>query len=274
MKPKSCPTCGRTYIDDTLSFCLEDGAPLMFYDSHREPVTAILPRGATGETPTAQMPAPADQPVTESTEQRAFSGGKNFWIAATVVELLVGFGMFMYFYGFEIGGVQGGPRRIDSIAVMPFANTSGNPDLEHLSDGITESLINSLTRVPDLSVKARSCVLAYKGKEPPPQQIAKDLSVEAVLNGRVVQRGGAVTLHLELVETETGNQIWGERYDRQLSDLTALQSEIARDVSAKLQTKLTGITSIAAGYQHTSVLGTVRTVTAPESNISGLESPT
>src|SRR5438128_9236272 len=103
---------------------------------------------------------------------------------------------------------------IESLAVLPFRNESGNTDAEYLSDGITESLINSLSRLPKLSVKARSSVFVYKGKEITPQQLAKDLSVQAILNGRVLQRGDQLTLSLELMDAGTGNQIWGEQYNR------------------------------------------------------------
>jgi TolB-like protein/Tfp pilus assembly protein PilF len=133
-----------------------------------------------------------------------------------------------------------GARQIESIAVMPFVNTGANPDLEYLSDGITESLINSLSQIPVLSVKARSSVFTYKGKDVTPQQVAKDLAVQAVVNGRVQQRGDQVILNVELVDAGTGNQIWGDQYARKITDLVQLQSEIARDVSGKLRAKLTG----------------------------------
>jgi len=129
---------------------------------------------------------------------------------------------------------------IESIAVIPFINESGNADNEYLSDGMTESLINSLSQLPKLSVKARSSVFHYKGKDTTPQQIGNELSVQAILNGRVVQHGDNLTLSLELVDTKTGNQIWGEQYNRNQTDLVSLQSEIARDVSSKLRVKLTG----------------------------------
>jgi serine/threonine protein kinase/Flp pilus assembly protein TadD len=129
---------------------------------------------------------------------------------------------------------------IESIAVMPFKNESGNGDVEYLSDGMTDSLINSLSQLPNLSVKARSSVFRYKGQELEPQRIASELSVQAILNGRVVQRGDDLTLYLSLVETRTGNQLWGERYDRKLKDIVALQKEIALDVSSKLRAKLSG----------------------------------
>ena len=130
--------------------------------------------------------------------------------------------------------------QIESIAVMPFANESGNPDIEYLSDGMTESLINSLSQLPHLSVKSRSSVFRYKGKEAEPQRIASELSVQAILNGRIVQRGEELTLYLALVDAHNGNQIWGEQYKRKLSDLVVLQQVIARDVAQKLRARLSG----------------------------------
>ena len=131
--------------------------------------------------------------------------------------------------------------QIDSIAVMPFVNESGNTEIEYLSDGITESLINSLSQIPKLSVKARSSVFTYKGKVVSSQQVAKDLTVQAIINGRVLQRGDQVLLSVELVDARTGNQLWGDQYNRRMTDLLSLQSEIARDVSSKLKSRLTGI---------------------------------
>lgn len=130
--------------------------------------------------------------------------------------------------------------QIESIAVMPFANTGGNPDLEYLSDGMTESLINNLSQLSRLSVKARSSVFRYKDKEIDPKQVASDLKVQALLNGRIAQRGEMLTISLELVDALTGNQIWGDQYTRKMGDLASLQTEIARDVSQKLRTRLTG----------------------------------
>jgi serine/threonine protein kinase/tetratricopeptide (TPR) repeat protein len=127
---------------------------------------------------------------------------------------------------------------IESIAVMPFVNESGNGDIDYLSDGMTETLINSLSRIPELSVKARSSVFRYKGKEIALRTIAEELKVQAILTGRFVQRGDRVTLSLELVDAQTDNVLWGNRYERQSSELVGLQSEIARDVSNKLKAKL------------------------------------
>ena len=127
---------------------------------------------------------------------------------------------------------------IDSIAVMPFVNESGDKEMEYLSDGMTESLISSLSNIPNLSIKARSSVFRYKGKEVSPKKVGEELDVQAVLLGRVVQRGEDLTLNLELVDANTENLLWSEKFDRKMKDLVSLQSEIAKDVSNKLRLKL------------------------------------
>jgi serine/threonine-protein kinase len=132
-----------------------------------------------------------------------------------------------------------GHPTIDSIAVLPFVNDSGSSELDYLSDGMTETLINSLSQLPHLSVKARGSVFRYKGNIVEPQRIASELSVQAILNGRLVQRGDDLTLYLSFVEGATGNQLWGLQYQRKLADLVSLQSDIARDVSEKLSLRLT-----------------------------------
>src|SRR3989441_9349049 len=121
---------------------------------------------------------------------------------------------------------------------MPFVNESGNADVEYLSDGMTETLITSLSQLPNLNVKARSTVFRYKGKATDAKTIGKELNVQAILNGRVVQRGDRLTLSLELIDAQTENVIWSDRCDRKQTDLVSLQTEIARDVSSKLKTKL------------------------------------
>ena len=105
---------------------------------------------------------------------------------------------------------------------------------------MTETLISSLSQLPNLSVKARSSVFRYKGKAIEARTIAKELNVQAILNGRVVQHGDQITLSLELVDAQTENIIWSEQYNCRQTDLVSLQNEIARDVSSKLKTKLSG----------------------------------
>jgi len=135
------------------------------------------------------------------------------------------------------------PRRgkaIDSIAVLPFANASGDANTEYLSDGITEGVINSLSQLPQLQVMARSTVFYYKGRNDDPRKIGRDLHVGAVLVGRILQRGDRVNIQTELVDVATGSQIWGEQYSRNLADLQAVQEEIPREISGKLKLKLRG----------------------------------
>jgi TolB-like protein/DNA-binding winged helix-turn-helix (wHTH) protein len=129
-------------------------------------------------------------------------------------------------------------RQIDSIAVMPFVNENGDAELEYLSDGMTESLINRLSQLPKLNVKAWSSVFHYKGKDT--AAIGRELNVQAILNGRVVQRGDDLTLYLELVDAQTGNRIWGNQYIRKQTDIIVLQNEIARNVVDKLKIELSG----------------------------------
>src|SRR5258705_585632 len=134
---------------------------------------------------------------------------------------------------------------IESSAVMPFVNESGNADVEYLSDGMTDTLINSLSQIANLNVKARSSVFRYKGKEIDPKKIAAELNVQAILTGRVDQRGDQLTLNLELMDAQTENILWGNKYQRKSSDLVSLQREIARDVSSKLESRL----SVADGAE-------------------------
>ncbi|HEV8369889.1 MAG TPA: protein kinase [Pyrinomonadaceae bacterium] len=161
--------------------------------------------------------------------------------------LIIGVAIAMYFY---FSRSRQGP--INSIAVLPFVNASGNSDLEYLSDGITDSLIYSLSQVPNLSVKARSSVFRYKGKDVEPQQVGNELSVQAVLNGRVIQLGDQLTISLGLVDARTGNQVWGEQYNRKLADLVALQGEIARDVSSELRVRLSSAEAQKVARNYTS----------------------
>jgi serine/threonine-protein kinase len=129
---------------------------------------------------------------------------------------------------------------LDSIAVLPFVNATRDPETEYVSDGITESVINSLSRLPQLRVAARSSAFRYKGRADDPQKAGRDLNVRAVVSGKVLQRVDTLTVQADLVDVQSGSQIWGDHYDRKLSDILAIQSEIAKDISEKLRLRLTG----------------------------------
>lgn len=131
-------------------------------------------------------------------------------------------------------------KAIDSLAILPLINADGDPDTEYLSDGITESIINNLSQLPRLRVMARSTVFRYKGKEVDPQRVGQELGVRAVLSGRVLQRGDLLIIKAELVDTEDGSHLWGEQYNRKLSDIFMIEDEISREISDKLRLKLSG----------------------------------
>ncbi len=129
---------------------------------------------------------------------------------------------------------------IESLAVLPFENGSGDPEAEYLSDGITESIINSMSQLPRLQVMARSRVFRYKGRGLDPQAAGRELNVRAVLTGRVVQRGDTLTIRAELMDVAEGWHLWGQQYNRRSADILVLEEEIARKISEKLRLKLTG----------------------------------
>ena len=131
-------------------------------------------------------------------------------------------------------------KAIDSVAILPFVNTTGDPNVEYLSDGVTEGVINSLSQLRQLRVMARTTVFHYKGRDADPQKVGRDLNVRAVLTGTFVQHGDSVRVQTELVEVSNGSQIWGEQYDRKMADISTVQQEIARDISDKLRLRLTG----------------------------------
>jgi serine/threonine protein kinase/tetratricopeptide (TPR) repeat protein len=134
------------------------------------------------------------------------------------------------------------PRRdkqIDSIAVLPFTNASGDPNSDYLSDGITESIINSLSQLPKLRVVPRTTVFRYKAQGSDPEKVGHDLKVRAIVTGRVVQRGDTLTVQTELVDTNAQSQLWGQQYNRKLVDLFAVEEDISKEIAEKLQLRLT-----------------------------------
>jgi eukaryotic-like serine/threonine-protein kinase len=132
-----------------------------------------------------------------------------------------------------------GRKDFSSIAILPLVNTTGDPETEHVSDGITESLINTLSQLPKLRVMARSTVFRYKERQVDPVTAGRELNVGAVLTGRLAQRGDNLNISTELVDVTDGAQIWGEQYGRKLADIFSVQEEIATKVSSRLHLRLT-----------------------------------
>jgi eukaryotic-like serine/threonine-protein kinase len=131
-------------------------------------------------------------------------------------------------------------RKISSIAVLPFVNATADANNEYLSDGLTESLISTLSQLPDLKVMARSTVFRFKGKDDDPRQIGQTLQVSAVLTGRITQHGDELNISADLVNTADGSELWGSQYARKLADITQVQSDITRDISNRLRIHLSG----------------------------------
>jgi TolB-like protein/tetratricopeptide (TPR) repeat protein len=138
-----------------------------------------------------------------------------------------------------------GAAGVRSVAVLPFQNVSGDPEAEYLSDGITESIIGSLSQLSQVRVMARSTVFRYKGKDVDPRQVGHDLGVQAVLVGRVIQHGDSLTVRTELVDVTDGSQLWGQQYNRKLLDVFAVQDEIAREIAEKLRLRPSGSEQLA-----------------------------
>ncbi len=233
---KRCPECGREY-DNTMMFCLDDGAELLYGPAaEREAATAILHETA----PPSEAATRAQIHTTEQTavlpsgladDSKKAVLDKRL-IVAPIVLLAIVLGGYLGYRYFSTAS----SRQIESIAVMPFVNETGDERIEYLADGMTETLIRNLSQLPNLNVKARTSVFRYKGKVSDPKTIGKELGVQAVLIGRFVPRGGEVLhLGLELIDTQTENVIWTNDYDRRPSELIMFQNAIARDVSSKLR---------------------------------------
>jgi TolB-like protein/predicted Ser/Thr protein kinase len=163
------------------------------------------------------------------------ASARRYWVAAVVVLFIA-----MAAAGIWYWRARSSTSQIESIAVIPFSNSGGNADTDYLSDGLTESLISSLVHVPQLKVKSRNSVFRYKGKDIDVQKVGKELTVDALLTGRVVQHGDTIQVSADLTSVQDNTEIWGEHYERKTSDIISLQQQIAGDIADKLRSKLSG----------------------------------
>src|SRR6201987_4084054 len=145
----------------------------------------------------------------------------------------------------------GGDEPIDSLEILPFENAGANPDAEYLSDGLTESLINSISQRPNLKVIARSSVFRYKGKTFDPSVVGRELSARAILTGRIVERGDDLSISTELIDTRDDRHIWGEQYNVKVTDLLAIQQRISKEINENLRKRLSGKDDSALPKQYT-----------------------
>jgi serine/threonine-protein kinase len=130
--------------------------------------------------------------------------------------------------------------RIDRIAVLPFVNASGNPNSEYLSDGLTDSIMDSLSQLPELQVVAHSTVFMYKGKNADPLVVGRELNVRGVVTGQLIQRDNTIIVRAALTDVKRGTQVWGQQFDRNVADVVALQKDLSEEISSRLLPHLTG----------------------------------
>lgn len=193
------------------------------------PVASAPPEPAAQSVETEPLPLPTPKPL-----PRVWLFGQRKRLPLLLgILLLISVGFWLYFR-------PAGRAPIESLAVLPFVNEGGNGEVEYLSDGMTETLISSLSQIPNLNVKPRSSVFRYKGKSANPQTIGKELNVQALLQGTIVQRGPDVALHIELIDAPTERVLWSADYQQPLANLVTLQSELRRELTSQLKIKLTG----------------------------------
>src|SRR6267143_64976 len=191
----------------------------------------------SGTTAKSTAPVSASIPPAISSAEYVVQGLKQHKLAAAIVTVvLIGAVALSAYYVRARNTVTA----IDSIAVLPFENKSNAADSEYLSDGLAESLIYRLSQLPNLKVSPTSSVMRYKGKGTDVKTIASELGVSAVMTGRIAQRGDNLTISVELVDVRNNKLLWGEQYERKMSDLLATQREIATTITQKLQLKLSG----------------------------------
>ncbi|HYH84914.1 MAG TPA: hypothetical protein VEX60_05480, partial [Pyrinomonadaceae bacterium] len=254
---KRCPVCRRVYSDEALKFCAKDGATLDAYDSADATTLTLAPArdedaastqlldvhatDASARASTIHLSEDARTTGRLTTGKLSRAGGAKAggrrWIVVTLILLVLGGAAAAVYFYRHAGETE---VAIESIAVLPFANQSQDQETEYLSDGLTESIINSLAQLPNLRVIPRSSVFRYKGQETDPLAAGRQLGVRAVLVGRVMQRADGLTVSAELVDVRDNKQIWGERYDRKLSDLLPLRQEISRQITERLKLGMTG----------------------------------
>jgi DNA-binding winged helix-turn-helix (wHTH) protein/TolB-like protein/Flp pilus assembly protein TadD len=186
----------------------------------------------SSETPV--HPAPPVVSIPNSTSQSAAVKRTPLYALAAGV-VVIGIIGLVYFTGW---GKAGNTSAIQSIAVLPFVDESSDPDAEYINDKIAESLINSLSKLPQLRVVPRSVVAGYKGREIDPRKVGQELNVRAVVTGRMRRHGDIISIQADLIDLESVAQLWGQHYDHKVSDVLLVQDDISRDIFENLRLKL------------------------------------
>jgi TolB-like protein/Tfp pilus assembly protein PilF len=207
---KRCPTCQSIYTDEGLNFCRVDGTALVSDSSALDDTSSTI-----------RLPISSRQIGSTESQTELFSSGP---VSTSSLN--------------SPSRRRASRRSINSLAVLPLTNASDDPNMEYFSDGITESIINALTRLPKLRVVPRSTVFRYKGQDVDPQAVGRALDVRAVLTGRVLHVGERLVVKAELIDVVNESQLWGEQYNRKPDDIFDVQDEISREISEKLRLQL------------------------------------
>ena len=249
---KRCPQCNRVETDDALAFCRADGTKLVGDSlplSGEEGTAKLGSASAANEIETSILPHSTDANINRATApttvlpaqsaplpaKRLSRSGPGKPLIAVGALLVIAMGVGGYFF---VRGKR--DRPIESVAVLPFENKSGNAESEYLSDGLAESLIYRLSQLSNLKVTPRSSAFRYKGKDVDAEKIGNELGVDAVMSGRLIQRGDDLTISVDLIDVRNKKTIWGEQFQRKMSDLLATQRDIASAITEKLQVRLSG----------------------------------
>jgi TolB-like protein/Flp pilus assembly protein TadD len=250
---KRCPQCNRVETDEALKFCRVDGATLVNDSSNidREAGTIKLASSASSEIETSVLgtntnanvnraTAPTtvltpQSPLSSTRELRKPKSRRTAILVALVVTAAVAALTAVAINSYRS---RSSSSAIQSIAVMPFVNASGNADVEYLSDGLTDSLIFRFSQLPNLKVSPTSSVMRLKNTTKDVADIARDLDVDAVLTGRLMRAGDELSISVQFIDARTQKLIWAEQYDRKMADLMATQREIATTLTQKMQLRL------------------------------------
>ena len=232
---KQCPQCRRIYSDETLNYCLEDGTTLLVDTGLQDPETAILtPPPPLSGAPTRTS---GDQTVPATRDGGSERPAKNHKTAFLAIGVLLiaalGIGSF-WLYGNRPSA------QINAIAVLPFENESGDPELDYLSDGVSESVIDRLSQISQLKVIARNSSFQYRGPNKDFGKIAGALGVQALLTGRVTQHGDNYSIRVEMIDARENRNLWSENFIRKAGDVQSLQSDISKVIADNLRLRLNG----------------------------------
>jgi serine/threonine protein kinase/tetratricopeptide (TPR) repeat protein len=215
----------------------------------QDKLKGTVPSGKEKANTTAAHTTSQTRVQTHSSAEYLVREIKRHKLGVATVLLLAAVGVF-YFLAVGRSSISADNSPITSVAVLPFQNKSADMETEYLSDGLAESLIYGLSQLPDLKVSPTSSVFRYKGKEIDPIEIGNKLGVNAVMTGRVAQRGEDLTISVELVDVRNKKLLWGKQYDRKLVDLLATQREIATQITQNLKMKLSGADATAMMTKH------------------------